>query len=752
MGAKFGEIAGIDNGRDITRGFIQNIGMYIPTQDKILNLKSGGDLSLYEQVAQDDRVKSCLQQRFAGLTSKEIEVLPGGDKRIDKQAADHLKMQLDRLNWDNTTEKMQWGVFYGYSIAEMLWAKEDDKVIIQDIRVRNRRRFRFGIDQLPLLISIDNPLGETLPEQKFWHFSVGADHDDEPYGLGLAHWLYWLTYFKRNDLRWWITFLENFADPSTLGTYPAGATPQEKATLEGAVKSLGKSKWAIKPEGMLVELVEASRSGTADYEAMYKSINEAISQVILSQNMTTESGSSESQARVHQDVGDSVIESDDALISGSFNDGPATWLTNWNFPGAAVPIVRRKLEPEEDLKASADRDKIIVDMGFPANPEYIVEKYGEGFKQLEPKPISLNAGEVTAFITLITEAKQSGWSPDMVRTSLQIAFPHVPDALLDKMSASMKAMPAPGAAPNNPQPATPSPQTPTPAPATQTAPKNSPDDAAAMFATFDDVDGTFEFKMKEGTTKEKNGKTYVLVNSRWTLHSDHKQQPTGKSTKKPLSDQAKKAVTEVKAASGVESKAKLEPNVKATSKTEKIAIPQDAKLIGNGHFGAAYLGEDGLIYKKEFVPNLKGQKLTMEMQNKAYKLGVAPQVIKVSRDIMVMEKAEGETLDKLRKTRGKKDEVSEAEESGLKAVLKLHANGMVHHDLHDGNIMYSKVKGVSLIDFGLCQTEGKGLLTTDKEMERYLKFAYRSPKSPLAKEVALAVKKGTYKQFLQQYK
>ena len=176
MSPKFGEIAGIENGRDITRGYIQNMGMYIPTQDKILNLKSGGDLSLYEQVAQDDRVKSCLQQRFAGLTSKEIEVLPGGDKRIDKQAADHLKMQLDRLNWDNTTEKMQWGVFYGYSVAEMLWGKEDDKVIIQAIRVRNRRRFKFGIDQLPLLISFDNPLGETLPEQKFWHFCVGANH------------------------------------------------------------------------------------------------------------------------------------------------------------------------------------------------------------------------------------------------------------------------------------------------------------------------------------------------------------------------------------------------------------------------------------------------------------------------------------------------------------------------------------------------------------------------------------------------
>lgn len=477
MRPNFNEIAGIEGSRDITRGYIQGMGQYIPTQDSILNLKSGGDLRLYEQVAQDDRVKSCLQQRFAGLTCKEVEVLPGGDKRIDKQAAEHLKMQLEALNWDNTTEKMQWGVFYGYSVAEMLWGKADDKVIIQGVRVRNRRRFQFGIDQLPRLLSFDNPLGEILPEQKFWHFCIGADHDDEPYGRGLAHWLYWLTWFKRNDLRWWITFLENFADPSTVGTYPAGATNDEKATLEGAVRSLGKSKWAIKPEGMLVELVEASRSGTADYEAMYKTINEAISQVILSQNMTTESGSSESQARVHQDVGDSVIESDDALISGSFNAGPVKWLTEWNFPGAAIPKVCRKLQAEPDLKAMAEKDKIIVDMGFPANPEYIVETYGEGFKPIESESIQspLNGAQLTAFVSLITQAQQGGWSPDMVRTSLQISFPSVPAALLDKMAESMKAATALGADLNNPQAPTSNPQTPEQA-------AQSLDDVAAQFA------------------------------------------------------------------------------------------------------------------------------------------------------------------------------------------------------------------------------------------------------------------------------
>ena len=82
------EYSGISGGRDITRGWVNALGNYLPSQDSILNLKSGGDLKLYEQVAQDDQVKSCLQQRFRAVTAKDWEVLPGGEKRIDKQAAD----------------------------------------------------------------------------------------------------------------------------------------------------------------------------------------------------------------------------------------------------------------------------------------------------------------------------------------------------------------------------------------------------------------------------------------------------------------------------------------------------------------------------------------------------------------------------------------------------------------------------------------------------------------------------------------
>jgi phage gp29-like protein len=104
--------------------------------------------------------------------------------------------------------------------------------------------------------------------------------------------------------------------------------------------------------------------------------------VTLSQTMTTDAksaGLGSNQANVHDDVKDEVVRSDNNLICGSFNDGPAVWLTEWNYPGAAVPIVSRKLEDEPDLAALATRDKTLYDMGFEPTEEYVRATYGDGF-------------------------------------------------------------------------------------------------------------------------------------------------------------------------------------------------------------------------------------------------------------------------------------------------------------------------------------------------------------------------------------
>ncbi len=384
MANKFTEIASIKNGKDWTRGWVGAMASWLPNTDTLLELKSGGDLKLYEQVAQDDRVKSCLQQRFRALISHDWEVVPASDKRADRKVADFVSAQLQALEWDSIVEMMLWGIFYGYSVAEVLWEPQGDKVGIRQIRVRNRRRFIFDEDQMPRLRTIAQPLGEVLPERKFWYFASGADNSDEPYGRGLGHWLYWLVFFKKNDFRWWIRFLELFAQPARKGTYPAGATNAEKDILWEGLSAFGVDSQIMLPEGLAMEFLEARRSGTADYQAMIDQCNSAIATVIMSQNMTTEDGSSLSQAQVHEGVAASIVEADADLLCASFNRSVVRWLCDYNFPGLTeYPRLEYRLGSEPDLKALADRDQVLANMGFSRTFEYMVETYGEGFAKPE---------------------------------------------------------------------------------------------------------------------------------------------------------------------------------------------------------------------------------------------------------------------------------------------------------------------------------------------------------------------------------
>ncbi|HHA2395755.1 TPA: DUF935 family protein, partial [Stenotrophomonas maltophilia] len=106
-----------------------------------------------------------------------------------------------------------------------------------------------------------------------------ADHDDEPYGLGLAHWLYWPVLFKRNGLKFWLIFLEKFGMPTAVGKYDTNATDPEKAKLLQATRAIQTDSGIIMPKGMELALLEAGRSGTADYKALQDYMDATIQKV-----------------------------------------------------------------------------------------------------------------------------------------------------------------------------------------------------------------------------------------------------------------------------------------------------------------------------------------------------------------------------------------------------------------------------------------------------------------------------------------
>ena len=387
--------AGIGMGRDITRGYISETN-YLYPQDKVLRYQGAHNYELYEDLLQDDRIYSTFSQRRSAVVAREWHVVPGGPMRRDRMAAEFLREQLEHVRWNTVTNKMLYGIFYGYSVAEIMWGRGGGRVTMDAIRVRNRRRFVFDQDYRPLLLTVGQPYGGQLPERKFWHFATGADHDDEPYGRGLAYYLYWPVWFKKNHIRFWLNYEEKYAAPTAVGKHRRGATQKEIDILLRAVRAIQSDTGIAIPEDMLIELLEATRGGGGNYDTFYDKMQESITTIVLSQTMTTSDGASHSQAVVHLDVRDEVIETDAALIDDSFNRGPATWLTEWNFEGAATPRVQRIMRRPESLKALADRDKVIVGMGHGLTRRYVEETYNVEVADSAPEPPPAPSGAALA--------------------------------------------------------------------------------------------------------------------------------------------------------------------------------------------------------------------------------------------------------------------------------------------------------------------------------------------------------------------
>lgn len=376
--ATLGEIATTQDGMDITR--YTGGQLLYPTDEVLRQRGSGLDLTIYKQVLSDPKCGSSFGERRSAVTSAEWAVEPASDRRIDKRAAEYVTQQLRHVGLDRITDLMLYSIWYGYGVAEWLYEMRDGLVALAACKVRDRRRFRFKPDgSLRMLTRSQMSDGIPLDPGKFWVLSVGADHDDEPYGTGLGHWAYWPVLFKRQGLARWLTFLDRFAQPVAVGTYDSKLDDEsgtQRARLLSALRALRTDSGIALPEGMAITLLEAARSGTADYEAMYRLMDQVLAQVIVGQTMTSESGSSMAQANVHLSVRGNIVKADADLICESLNRTVVRWLTAWNFAGADPPRLHRKLDPPSDLDKQAERDERLSRIGYRPTLKQVQEDYG----------------------------------------------------------------------------------------------------------------------------------------------------------------------------------------------------------------------------------------------------------------------------------------------------------------------------------------------------------------------------------------
>lgn len=382
------EIASSGDGRDVTRAYL---GALAWPDDSVLRSR-GFDWEAYREIRRDGQVHATFQQRRNAVVARELVVEPGGSDPLSGAAAEQLRLNLAGIGFKRALKAMCWGFFYGFSVAECMWSRREGGVWLDKVKVRTPWRFRFTPGgELRLLTRRSVTGGEALPPQKFWVMSSGADTDDEPYGLGLAHQLYWPVYFKKQGIAFWLRALEKFGGPTAVGKYPAGSTLEEQAKLLAAAQALRIDGAVVIPEGMSLELLEAMRS-TVDQAAFMRQMNAAISKIIVGQTMTTDDGASLAQGEIHQEIREEITDADAVELCESFRQGPARWLAQWNFRGAKTPRLSLK-SPDDRERASrlrlakAETAQLMAQAGYEPTDEAMRRDY-EGWRRRGPATLS----------------------------------------------------------------------------------------------------------------------------------------------------------------------------------------------------------------------------------------------------------------------------------------------------------------------------------------------------------------------------
>ncbi|AFL75387.1 DUF935 domain-containing protein [Thiocystis violascens] len=372
----FDEVAPIAGGADITRGIVDGLPL-LASQDPLAGRDGGLPLDTYVAALTDHQVFSALQQRRLAVVSTEWEVLPGGTRLADQKAAELIRALLAALPWDQITAKMHHGIYFGQGVAECLWMRDGASVVPEAIRVRDPRRFGYRPDGAQVLLTATNPLGDALPARKFWTFRTGAFHDDEPYGMGIGHWIYWPVQFKRGVAKLWLINLDKYASPTAAGHFPPTAGEDEKAKLLAALTAIRSQAAIIMPEGYDAELLSAGRSGAADYREAAGYWDAAISKVILGHSAGADStpgrlGGEDNAGEVRADL----VKADADVLCASANLSWVKWVTEWSIPGAVPPTIWRRTEEDEDLGQRAERDAKLFVLGYRPTLDQIVATYG----------------------------------------------------------------------------------------------------------------------------------------------------------------------------------------------------------------------------------------------------------------------------------------------------------------------------------------------------------------------------------------
>jgi phage gp29-like protein len=183
----------------------------------------------------------------------------------------------------------------------------------------------------------------------------------------------------REGWKFWAVYLERFGSPLVRATVPRTTTPAERKELEDVISSIQQRTGLVIPEGVAIEFVEATRSGTASYREFIEEQKEAIAIVVLGQTLTTYVGSRGPQAlgTVHERTKEEILAADAEAIATVVNEQIIRRLVDANYAGIErYPVWTWEMTDVRDLESFARVVVRLRNTGIRVPTEWVYRTFG----------------------------------------------------------------------------------------------------------------------------------------------------------------------------------------------------------------------------------------------------------------------------------------------------------------------------------------------------------------------------------------
>lgn len=351
---------------------------------QIISAANQGDNYDYLTLAEEMEEREPHYSSVLGTRKRAIEgIVPTVESAADDSkaidVADAVRNLVTHDAFANLVQDCVDALGKGYAVSEIMWSR-GSLWMPREYKWRDPRHFQFAQDDahsLRLRDESDLFNGLALQSYKFV-IHIPRLKSGIPARGGLAR-LAAATYMcKQFSMTDWMAFAEVFGMPIRIGKHGNNANEDDIRTLINAVANIGTDAAAVIPESMNIDFVDGRKSGSNDtFERLAKYLDKQLSKAVIGQTMTTDDGSSQAQANVHNDVRIDILESDLKQLESTINRDLIKPFIDLNFGVQEVyPRVIWRTPESEDINTLVNALEKLVPLGLKVSSSVVRDKLG----------------------------------------------------------------------------------------------------------------------------------------------------------------------------------------------------------------------------------------------------------------------------------------------------------------------------------------------------------------------------------------